>query len=182
MKSYKSDAGMWAQAKAGLADVAARVPIPHGTEGLVESCWLLLTSVVAVPLVCLVPGGSAVLGFLVGSQPLRFCTSRLRPKALSPVSALSCLLPLTTSLHVCLLPLTTSLHVCLLPLTTSLQVCLLPLTTSLHVCLVLGRCCGGLHLPVGCYRGSRLLACRGCGRVTGELVPIPCRQRVFFLP
>lgn len=94
MKSYKSDAGMWAQAKAGLADLAARVPIPHGTEGLVESCWLLLTSVVAVPLVCLVPGGSAVLGFLVGSQPLRFCTSRLRPKVLSPVSVLSCLLPL----------------------------------------------------------------------------------------
>ena len=41
------------------------MPIPHGTEGLVESCWLLLTSVVAVPLVCMVPGGSAVLGFLV---------------------------------------------------------------------------------------------------------------------
>ena len=53
------------QARGALAELASRVPIPHGTEGLVESCWLLLTSVVAVPLVCMVPGGSAVLGFLV---------------------------------------------------------------------------------------------------------------------
>lgn len=55
----------WPQARGALAELASRVPIPHGTEGLVESCWLLLTSVVAVPLVCMVPGGSAVLGFLV---------------------------------------------------------------------------------------------------------------------
>ncbi|KAK9834871.1 hypothetical protein WJX81_005409 [Elliptochloris bilobata] len=59
-------AHFFAQARAGLAELASRVPIPHGTEGLVESCWLLLTSVVAVPLVCMVPGGSAVLGFLAG--------------------------------------------------------------------------------------------------------------------
>ena len=39
--------------------------IPHGEEGLIESVWLLLTSVVTVPLVCKLPGGSPVLGFLV---------------------------------------------------------------------------------------------------------------------
>lgn len=59
------------QAKAGLVELAARVPIPHGTEGLIESCWLLLTSVVAVPIVCSFPGGSAVLGFLVRPRPRR---------------------------------------------------------------------------------------------------------------
>lgn len=41
-------------------------PIPHGTEGLIETIWLLLTSVIAVPLICKLPGGSPVLGFLVG--------------------------------------------------------------------------------------------------------------------
>ncbi len=57
-----------AQAKGRLAELAASVPIPHGTEGLVESCWLLLTSVVAVPIVCSFPGGSAVLGFLARAR------------------------------------------------------------------------------------------------------------------
>lgn len=42
-------------------------PIPHGTEGLIETIWLLLTSVIAVPLICKIPGGSPVLGFLVSS-------------------------------------------------------------------------------------------------------------------
>ena len=64
----------WPQARGALAELASRVPIPHGTEGLVESCWLLLTSVVAVPLVCMVPGGSAVLGFLVRLPHMR-CTA-----------------------------------------------------------------------------------------------------------
>ena len=44
--------------------------IPHGEEGLIESVWLLLTSVVVVPLVCKLPGGSPVLGFLVSAGPL----------------------------------------------------------------------------------------------------------------
>jgi len=39
--------------------------IPHGEQGLIECVWLLLTSVVTVPLVCKLPGGSPVLGFLV---------------------------------------------------------------------------------------------------------------------
>lgn len=39
--------------------------VPHGEEGLIETLWLLLTSVIAVPLVCKMPGGSPVLGFLV---------------------------------------------------------------------------------------------------------------------
>ena len=43
--------------------------IPHGEEGLIESVWLLLTSVVVVPLVCKLPGGSPVLGFLVSAVP-----------------------------------------------------------------------------------------------------------------
>ena len=42
-------------------------PIPHGTEGLIETIWLLLTSVIAVPLISKIPGGSPVLGFLVSS-------------------------------------------------------------------------------------------------------------------
>ncbi|KAL0018097.1 hypothetical protein WJX77_002629 [Trebouxia sp. C0004] len=40
--------------------------IPHGTEGLIETIWLLMTSVVAVPAICKLPGGSPVLGFLAG--------------------------------------------------------------------------------------------------------------------
>ena len=43
--------------------------IPHGEEGLYESIWLLLTSVITVPLVCKLPGGSPVLGFLVCHAP-----------------------------------------------------------------------------------------------------------------
>ena len=40
-------------------------PVPHGTEALIETIWLLMTSVVAVPAICRLPGGSPVLGFLV---------------------------------------------------------------------------------------------------------------------
>ena len=39
--------------------------IPHGEQGLIETIWLLLTSVVSVPLISKLPGGSPVLGFLV---------------------------------------------------------------------------------------------------------------------
>ncbi|KAL0022130.1 hypothetical protein WJX79_005559 [Trebouxia sp. C0005] len=41
-------------------------PVPHGTEGIIETIWLLMTSVVAVPAICKLPGGSPVLGFLAG--------------------------------------------------------------------------------------------------------------------
>jgi monovalent cation:proton antiporter-2 (CPA2) family protein len=62
-----------AAARAAGATLARWVPpitIPHGTEGLVETCVLLLTSVIAVPLVCRIPGGSPVLGFLVGGAAI----------------------------------------------------------------------------------------------------------------
>lgn len=55
-----------------LAALAGRLPfpeVPHGEEGLIETLWLLLTSVIAVPLVCKLPGGSPVLGFLVRHPP-----------------------------------------------------------------------------------------------------------------
>ena len=46
-----------------------RIPVPHELaheQGLLETIWLLLTSVVSVPLICKLPGGSPVLGFLAG--------------------------------------------------------------------------------------------------------------------
>jgi len=46
-----------------------RLPIPETLkheQGLLETIWLLLTSVVVVPAVCKLPGGSPVLGFLAG--------------------------------------------------------------------------------------------------------------------
>ncbi len=58
------------QAKEAVVGALKQLPwpeIPHGEEGLIESVWLLLTSVVVVPLVCKLPGGSPVLGFLVRS-------------------------------------------------------------------------------------------------------------------
>ena len=57
-----------------VASLLDRIPfpeVPHGEEGLIETLWLLLTSVIAVPLVCKLPGGSPVLGFLV-----RICIHR----------------------------------------------------------------------------------------------------------
>ena len=50
---------------AGVMDKVPFPEVPHGEEGLIETLWLLLTSVIAVPLVCKLPGGSPVLGFLV---------------------------------------------------------------------------------------------------------------------
>ena len=70
----------WLAAAAAPASAAARAaastalallpPVPHGTEGLLETIWLLATSVVAVPLVSRLPGGSPVLGFLVGGAAI----------------------------------------------------------------------------------------------------------------
>lgn len=64
------------QAKDAVVGALKQLPwpeIPHGEEGLIESVWLLLTSVVVVPLVCKLPGGSPVLGFLVCSPLLPSC-------------------------------------------------------------------------------------------------------------
>jgi monovalent cation:proton antiporter-2 (CPA2) family protein len=58
-------ARLWAVA----ADLASRLPLPHVHEsekGILETIWLLLASVITVPLVCKIPGGSPVLGFLAG--------------------------------------------------------------------------------------------------------------------
>ena len=59
---------MPAQVPVLLRSLTSKLPlpdIPHGTEGLIETIWLLMTSVVAVPAICALPGGSPVLGFLV---------------------------------------------------------------------------------------------------------------------
>ena len=59
-----------AAASSALAAVAERlgpVHIGDAERGLLETIWLLLTSIVCVPLVCkLIPGGSPVLGYLIG--------------------------------------------------------------------------------------------------------------------
>ncbi|PSC73360.1 K(+) efflux antiporter chloroplastic-like [Micractinium conductrix] len=60
-------ARLWAVA----AELVGRLPLPHihihdSEKGLLESIWLLLASVITVPLICKLPGGSPVLGFLAG--------------------------------------------------------------------------------------------------------------------
>jgi hypothetical protein len=50
----------------------SKLPFPHihdSEKGLLETIWLLLASVVMVPLICKIPGGSPVLGFLVRQLP-----------------------------------------------------------------------------------------------------------------
>lgn len=64
------------QAKAAVLSLLSHIPlpeIPHGEEGLFESIYLLLTSVIVVPLVCKLPGGSPVLGFLVRASQKGSC-------------------------------------------------------------------------------------------------------------
>lgn len=56
-----------------MRELTSKLPlpdVPHGTEGLIQTIWLLMTATVAVPLVCKLPGGSPVLGFLVSLIPL----------------------------------------------------------------------------------------------------------------
>jgi monovalent cation:proton antiporter-2 (CPA2) family protein len=51
------------------AELVGRIPLPHiheSEKGILETIWLLLASVLTVPLVCKLPGGSPVLGFLAG--------------------------------------------------------------------------------------------------------------------
>ena len=53
----------------GVSSVLAKVPLPHVHEsekGILETIWLLMASVIFVPIVCKLPGGSPVLGFLAG--------------------------------------------------------------------------------------------------------------------
>ena len=59
-----------------VRELTSKLPlpdVPHGTEGLIQTIWLLMTATLAVPLVCKLPGGSPVLGFLVSptfTQPV----------------------------------------------------------------------------------------------------------------
>ena len=51
-----------------LRELVSKLPlpdVPHGTEGLIQTIWLLMTATIAVPAICKLPGGSPVLGFLV---------------------------------------------------------------------------------------------------------------------
>jgi len=53
----------------GVSSVLAKVPLPHVHEsekGILETIWLLMASVISVPIICKLPGGSPVLGFLAG--------------------------------------------------------------------------------------------------------------------
>lgn len=62
-----------------VSGLVSQIPlpvVPHGEEGFIETIWLLLTSVVVVPIVTRLPGGSAVLGFLVGPMTLVYCLCR----------------------------------------------------------------------------------------------------------
>jgi monovalent cation:proton antiporter-2 (CPA2) family protein len=70
VQSYLSVAGAkLAAAWECVSSVLAKVPLPHVHEseaGILETIWLLMASVIFVPLVCKLPGGSPVLGFLAG--------------------------------------------------------------------------------------------------------------------
>jgi hypothetical protein len=56
---------------AAIADRIGPIHIGAAERGLLETIYLLLTSIVCVPAVCkLIPGGSPVLGYLV-SNPKR---------------------------------------------------------------------------------------------------------------
>lgn len=51
---------------ASIAERVGPIHIGEAERGLLETIWLLLTSIVCVPAVCkLIPGGSPVLGYLV---------------------------------------------------------------------------------------------------------------------
>ena len=44
--------------------------VPHGTEGLIQTIWLLMTATMAVPLICKLPGGSPCPGLPGKPYPL----------------------------------------------------------------------------------------------------------------
>jgi len=57
----------WLSAKAAvLGGYIAAIPSPHVESGARDVLTLLATSIITVPLMTMVPGGSAVLGFLLG--------------------------------------------------------------------------------------------------------------------
>lgn len=63
--AWAATAKLWAV----VASLVQRLPWPHihdSEKGLLQAMQLLLASVFAVPLICKLPGGSPVLGFLVG--------------------------------------------------------------------------------------------------------------------
>lgn len=50
-----------------IAERVGPIHINPAEQGLLETIWLLLTSIICVPAVCkFIPGGSPVLGYLVG--------------------------------------------------------------------------------------------------------------------
>jgi len=54
-----------------IAERIGPIHINPAEQGLLETIWLLLTSIVCVPAVCkFIPGGSPVLGYLVSSRGL----------------------------------------------------------------------------------------------------------------
>ena len=58
-----------AQLQLLLKSMLGKIPLPSTLaheQGLLETIWLLFTSVLVVPAVCKLPGGSPVLGFLAG--------------------------------------------------------------------------------------------------------------------
>lgn len=64
-----------ASANGLVSSIAERIGPIHinpAEQGLLETIWLLLTSIICVPAVCkFIPGGSPVLGYLVGGGSLR---------------------------------------------------------------------------------------------------------------
>ncbi len=64
-----SDQDVLPQLQQLLKGMLGKIPLPSTLaheEGLLETIWLLFTSVLVVPAVCKLPGGSPVLGFLAG--------------------------------------------------------------------------------------------------------------------
>jgi hypothetical protein len=65
-----------AAAKGVVSSIAERIGPIHinpAEQGLLETIWLLLTSIICVPAVCkFIPGGSPVLGYLVGASTAQF--------------------------------------------------------------------------------------------------------------
>lgn len=69
---------------ASIAERIGPVHIGAAERGLLETIWLLLTSIICVPAVCkLLPGGSPVLGYLVSTAALKKPSKQLRHRRLS---------------------------------------------------------------------------------------------------
>jgi hypothetical protein len=76
-----------AAANGVVSSIAERIGPIHinpAEQGLLETIWLLLTSIICVPAVCkFIPGGSPVLGYLVsggcvmGCVPVAVCQQQI---------------------------------------------------------------------------------------------------------